>query len=293
MQQITKEPNMKKILMMAFIVTGVSTSWLWAEKDLSAEIRKVKQGIEQLKKENRKLDQEIGRIDSLKTEEAARFSQLKKNYARDLERRQSEIAELKSKMKEIQKKIQDEQRAQTGFQNRMDNTMAREKSLAAQLVRHCKILEEAVGHSLPWEKETRLERIRVLRRDLEAGNAEPEEGFNRLNALYTSEIASGDEVAIFDKPVTRNNGEVINASVLKIGNQWMVYVDEENRYYGILERAGEGDDIKYSWREELSFNEREAVRDALDVKFAKKPPKLVNLPLTLTTEKAKTMKGEE
>jgi hypothetical protein len=70
-------------------------------------------------------------------------------------------------------------------------------------------------------------------------------------------------------------------------------VDEENRHYGILERTGEGDGIKYSWREKLSFNEREAVRDALDVKFAKKPPKLVNLPLTLTTEKAKTMKGEE
>ncbi|MFC1586281.1 DUF3450 family protein, partial [Fibrobacterota bacterium] len=146
----------------------------------------------------------------------------------------------------------------------------------------CEILEQAVKNSLPWDLEARLDRVRVLKRDLEAGNAGLEESFGRLNALYSEEIKFGDEVEFSERPVTRINGETVNARILKIGNQWMVYADEEDKKYGVLERALGEEGIQYKWRENLSFAEREAIRDALDVKNAKKPPKLVNLPITFT-----------
>jgi len=112
-----------------------------------------------------------------------------------------------------------------------------------------------------------------------------------LDALYSGEIKFGDEVAVFNKSVTRNNGEVINARILKIGNQWIAYSDEEGKKYGILERTQSEDGIQYRWREKFSFGERESIREALEVKTARKPPKLVTLPLTLTLENPDTAKG--
>ena len=281
-----------KIIMIILIILIGCNSWLWAEKGTADEMRKLKFEIGQLKKESGKLDREISRVDSLKSEETVRFSQLEKNYTRDLERRKSEIAGLKSKLQDIRKKIRNEQRIQSRHKNSIEEVAAREKVLINLLVKHCEKLERAVEGSLPWEKETRLERIRVLKRDLEAGTAQLEEGFNRLTALYSGEIKFGDEIAVLNKPVTRNNGEVINARILKIGNQWIAYSDEEEKKYGLLERTQSEDGIQYRWRENFSFGERESIREALDVKTAKKPPKLVTLPLTLTLEGPDSTRGE-
>jgi hypothetical protein len=175
----------------------------------------------------------------------------------------------------------------------MDEQTAREKALIKSLITHCEKLEEDIKGSLPWEVEMRMERVRVLKRDLESETANLEEGFNRLNSLYTQEIKSGDEAAVFDRPITRNDGEVINAQILKIGNQWLVYADEEGKKYGVLQRVMSDDAPGYKWKEELSFAQREAIREALDVKTAKKPPKLVTLPLSLSLENKDQKKGEE
>jgi len=77
---------------------------------------------------------------------------------------------------------------------------------------------------------------------------------------------------------------VVNAKVLKIGNQWMVYSDEEEKKFGVMTRTVKNGAIHYSWKEDLNFEERDAVRTALDIKSGKKPPGLVSLPLSLTID---------
>ena len=122
--------------------------------------------------------------------------------------------------------------------------------------------------------------------DIESGNASEEEAFSRLKSLIAEEIRFGDEVAIINSPFTRKNGELINAQILRIGNQWMVYSDEAGTLYGALvrkvEQAGDSLKVTYEWNEELNLNERNAVRFAIDVKQAKKPPQMVTLPVSIS-----------
>ena len=74
----------------------------------------------------------------------------------------------------------------------------------------------------------------------------------------------------------------MNASILRIGNQWMVYVDENGSVYGRLERKIENGNVVYEWNENLNLEERAAVKLAIEVKQAKKPPQIVNLPVSLS-----------
>jgi hypothetical protein len=100
--------------------------------------------------------------------------------------------------------------------------------------------------------------------------------------LIAEEIKFGDEVAIINSPLTRKNGELINAQILRIGNQWMVYGDDNGTVYGALVRKMENGKISYEWNEDLNLQERSAVKFALDVKQAKKPPQMVTLPVSLS-----------
>lgn len=272
--------KMSKTITTLTVVLLTMTVGFGAEGDKAATA--IRKQVEQLKKENKKLDRDLQRADSLRLEEAARFTTMEKNYKQDLERRQGEIKNLKAKLSELNTKVAGEKRQQARLNNAIDEEKARNKVTMQTLIRESAGLEELIARTLPWVRERRLERARILRRDLENGSATLEEGFNRLKALYNEEIKFGDEVVTSNTSVTRNNGEVVNATVLRIGNQWLVYADEEDRQFGILMRSSSDSGVVYRWKEELTFLEREAIRNAIDIKIAKKPPALVTLPLTLS-----------
>ena len=156
------------------------------------------------------------------------------------------------------------------------------KALRAELVGISKRLEAQVAQTLPWERESRLDRVKSLTRDIESGNASEEEAFSRLKSLVAEETKFGDEVAIINSPLTRKDGELINAAILRIGNQWMVYSDDNGTVFGTLVRKMVDGKIVYEWNEDLNLEERAAVKLALDVKQAKKPPQVVKLPVSLS-----------
>ena len=114
------------------------------------------------------------------------------------------------------------------------------------------------------------------------GNASEEEAFSRLKSLIAEETKFGDEVAVVNSPLTRKNGELINATILRIGNQWMVYSDDNGTVYGNLVRRLDSNNVVYEWNEELNLEERSAVKLAIEVKQAKKPPQVVKLPVSLS-----------
>ena len=200
------------------------------------------------------------------------------------EKLNSEIQKLNRqiKIKAVAGELQTERNKQARAKNRSDNVAAKRKALRAELAGISKKLEAQVAETLPWERESRLDRVKSLTRDIESGNASEEEGFSRLKSLIAEETKFGDEVAIINSPLTRKNGELINASILRIGNQWMVYSDENGTVFGTLVRKVENGKVNYEWNEDLNLEERAAVRLAIDVKQAKKPPQIVNLPVSLS-----------
>lgn len=264
------------LMLLVLLFSGVALA------DRDAEIRDLKLEKEKLNSEIQKLNRQIASTDSMLKADDSRYKTLSLRYKADTERRRAEIDSLNSKIKAVAGELQTERNKQARAKNRSDNVAAKRKALRAELAGISKKLEAQVAETLPWERESRLDRVKSLTRDIESGNASEEEAFSRLKSLIAEETKFGDEVAIINSPLTRKNGELINASILRIGNQWMVYSDENGTVFGTLVRKVENGKVNYEWNEDLNLEERAAVRLAIDVKQAKKPPQIVNLPVSLS-----------
>ena len=264
------------LLFLAALVMGQNNDFEQQKAALLAE----KSGIEG---DIKKINAQITQTDSVAKAEKKFFASQQARQKADLERRQGEIEQLNQKLSELSADMKKEKASIANSQIRVENINSTRKALSAQLLTHCRKLESFIKTGLPWDTEIRLERTSVLCQDLENGTATEEEGFARLRAIYTEEIRFGDEVQISSRAITRSNGEIINANVLRIGNQWIVYQDAAGLLYGVLNRKADKDGkYEYTWKENLSFEERQAVKTAIDVKLSRKPPQMVILPLSLS-----------
>lgn len=243
----------------------------------AAELQKATLNVE-----IKKLDRQLRESDSLLKDDVKRYALLESRYTEDLNRRHAEIDSLNEKIKRVAVELQAERNKQAAYKGRIENDKSKRKAMRLMLTRICVDLESQVMQTLPWDKATRLDRVRALRRDLESNNALEEEAFSRINSIIGEEVRFGDEVQLINTPMTRKNGESINARLLRIGNQWMVYSDENSTMFGILVRGGTKDSVTFEWKETLTLEEREAIKTALDVKQARKPPQMVTLPLSIS-----------
>jgi hypothetical protein len=248
---------------------------------LESEIQKAKSDMAEARKGAQKADAELRRTDSLLREELARAAQADDRQAKDRERREKENASLQARLQETQGKINAERAGLNRHQNAQDEIKARQKRLSLVLAGYCDSAASRIEAGPPWEREGRLDRVRSLKKDLEAGSATVDEGFARLNAVVKEEIKGGDEIALLNKPVTRKNGDVVNAQVMKIGNQWLVYMDDEGKHFGVLERKPAPGGSVWDWREDPGFEEKNRIKAAIEVKSSKRPPSLAVLDLGL------------
>ena len=271
-----KRLNLLPLTLIVLLLAGVA----FADRD--AEIRDLKLEKDKLNSEIQKLNRQIASTDSMLKADESRYKMLSQRYKADTDRRRAEIDSLNAKIKNVAAELQTERNKQARAKNRGDNVAAKRKALREELAGISKRLEAQVAQTVPWERETRLDRVKSLTRDIESGNASEEESFSRLKSLMAEEIKFGDEVAVINSPLTRKNGELINAVILRIGNQWMVYSDENGTVFGNMVRKVEAGKIVYEWNEELNLEERAAVKLAIDVKQAKKPPQVVKLPVSLS-----------
>ena len=272
---------MNKLKLLSFVLMLLVFSGV-AFADYESEIRDLKMQKEKLNSEIKTLNVKIASTDSMLRADVSRHKVLEQRYKADKNRRNLEIDSLNVKIRKVASSLQQERNKQARAKNRSENVAAKRKALRQELAKISKSLEFQISQTLPWEREKRLDRAKSLTREIESGNVTEEEAFSRLKSLLNEEIKFGDEVAVVNSPLTRKNGEIVNASILRIGNQWMVYVDENGSVYGRLERKLESGKIAYEWNEELNLEERAAVKLAIDVKQAKKPPQIVNLPVSLS-----------
>ena len=262
---------MKRLNILPFAVLVFSLSGI-AFADYESEIRDLKMQKEKLNSEILALNTRITATDSMLRADISRHKLLEQRYKADSERRLAEIDSLNAKIRKVAASLQQERNKQARAKNKSENVAAKRRALRLELAKISKKLESQIAQTLPWERESRLDRVKSLTREIESGNASEEEAFSRLKSLLGEEIKFGDEVAIVNSPLTRKDGEIVNASILRIGNQWMVYVDENGSVYGRLERKIENGNVVYEWNENLNLEERAAVKLAIEVKQAKKPP---------------------
>ncbi len=283
-----KHNHTRQAFMALALFMGLTTA---QTQDPAEEAARLKADIARLKKDVQHAAADLQRTDSLTREENAAAAQNLDRWKRDKERRDKENQALNLRIQETRSKINAEQSRMRGYLNNVEELKSRDKSLLKTFTGLADSLLVRVEAAPPWDVEIRRDRILSLKRDLEAGTSTPEEAFGRLTALLKEEIKNGDEIALFSRPLTRQNGEVVNAQILKLGNQAMIYMDEEGKRFGVLEKHVENRKSAYAWREDLSFEEKNAVKLALTVKAGREAPQLVPLSLALSLDAASTEKG--
>lgn len=270
----------KKIALSALLLSTVAIAPAHAQG--ADEAARLKAEIARLEGEIARADADIRRTDSLAREEQAAVARVHERLARERDRREKENAALAARVRDARERAASERARGERYEAGVAEIRAREAALAAFLATVADTLLARVETGLPWDRDERRDRILSLKRDIEAGTAPPDEAFARLAALLREETKAGDEVILSSRPLTRGTGEVVNAQVLKIGNQAAVYVDDEGKHYGILEPREQHDTITWTWREDLDFSERAAVKRAVAVKAGREAPQLTPLPVTLT-----------
>ena len=272
---------------------GLLTGWAAGQtSDPAEEAAKLKADVVRLKREAQRSDADLRRTDSLIREENEAAGKNLERWQRDRERREKENQELNGRVQQTRSKITAEQTRMRNYLNGIEEIKAREKALLGLLSGFADSLLARIESGPPWDLETRRDRLLSLKRDIEAGSAAPEEVFGRLAAMLKEEIKNGDEIALFNRPMTRQNGEVINAQLLKFGNQTLMYMDDEGGKFGVLERRSENGKPVYAWRENLDFGEQNAVKLALAVKAGRAAPQLVPLVIPLSPDSASPKGGQ-
>jgi len=293
---INKIPTIYGAVMMAGLLLSplITPLKIFAEEPdnstrIESELQKTKADMAQVKKDIAKADAEIRKTDSLLREESSRSAQSEERANKDRERREKENQDLQNRLHETQVKIDAEKANQNRHQNAVGEIKARQKNLALTIATYCDSVIARIENGLPWDREMRMDRLRGIKKDLETGAATVDEGFARLSAVIKDEIKLGDEISVLNKPITRKNGDVINAQILKMGNQSMVYMDEEGKLFGMLQRQSSATGkISWEWKEDPSFTEKNQIRTALEVKSAKRPPQLVTLNLSVSPTSKRT-----
>ena len=273
-------------MMLAGWISGFSQP-----QDPVEEALRLKADIVRLKREIQHSDADLRRTDSLAREEANAAGKNMERWQRDRERREKENQELNGRVQQTRSKITAEQTRMRSYLNGVEEIKAHEKELLNRLSSIADSLLTCVQAGPPWDLETRRDRILSLKRDIEAGSAAPEEAFGRLAAILKEEIKNGDEIALFNRPMTRQNGEVVNAQLLKFGNQTLMYMDDEGKKFGVLEHHFENGKHVYVWGENLDFSEQNAVKLALAVKGGREAPQLIPLEFSLALDSASSKGG--
>ncbi len=260
---------------LSFIVSlflGVQFSFGLNSADLKLQ-------LDQLERDVKRIDIKMFSTDSLAKLETTRFETKKEIQVSTSGQKKSELNALSTQLKKLQGKIQSEGFKQSSFKIRTENHQRKFQESARKLALITEQFAQQIKSGIPWDLDSRVARVMALKRDLEAETASQEEGVNRIASLIREEIKFNDEIVIAEKSLLRNSGELINVQMLRLGNQWLVYMDSDGKNYGRLIRKI-SDGIKdqnitqgqtvYAWDEDLDFLQRKAIREAIEIKMAKK-----------------------
>ena len=269
------------VLLMTGMLAGLHTP-ASAQETPAAEAARIRNDITRLKRDIARAEADTRKTDSLIRDEQASAARSQERLARDRDRREKENAALTSRIQQTRAKVTAERTRGQGYANGIEEIKARDKALLGFFATLADSLLTRINTGLPWDQEMRGDRLLSLKRDLEGGIAAPDEAFSRLAAILKEETKNGDEITLLSRPLTRQNGEVVNAQILKLGNQMLMYADDEGKKFGILEPRLKEGKTAYVWREDLNFSDRSAVKKAVAVKSGKEAPQLVALPIVLT-----------
>ena len=249
---------------------------LWANNNRIEELKlKISSLKKQVEEENKEWSEEK---DIAKKNEEKR----KLQYDGLLNEKQDLIKNIETLDKKIEIKLADINKAK----RKAAFAKSQIEALQSVVRRQVANLEKEVEKSFDFQLAQRKERVKLILFDIDNGKVSPEEAINRLWDVYKSEHQLASEAELFTgmKMNERNQKEPVK--YLRLGKQIMMFKSDNDLNVGILVKQDSG----YQWlgNRDLTFEQRSAVKTAVETAEGKKDPKFVNVPIWLSAD----FKGE-
>jgi hypothetical protein len=233
------------------------------------------------------LEMEIEEIKKRIAEEENLWAEEKSEASKAEDRRKARLDEFRvEKQKLIQTvgSLEEEiQKAVSKIETHKNQKIALERNfdvLSQSILSETKFFAEAIQTTIPYQKDKRIENIKMIERDLFQDKVSAEEGFSRLFAAYAKELTLASDAEMYSGEVEAEGGNKIAVKFIRVGKQVMAYSSPTGSHLGIL-RPKSPEEWVWVTHNDLDFDSRKAIRDAIAIAEGKAPPGFAELPFWL------------
>lgn len=262
------------------IILAVSFAWA-APPGADVDTLALKRAIKQAQKKSKEVSAKI-------REESSRYQAYLQRTQKRINDRRKQLQQVAAQKDSLDALIR-ERRSARDHQERKAREFEHRFSRFLEMIRsQTNAMRSMVQTGFPFEKDKRLSPMDLLIQDIDRKDVSPEEAFHRFWTLCDAEQRMGTDCEIASVEITLPQGQTIPVKMLRVGKQFLAYRSLENEKYGLLQirPSASGDASSYAWRHgDLTFEERRAIKLAVEVKEGKRPPQLVPLPYSFQWDK--------
>ena len=260
--------------MRLYLLPLLALSLLWANEKMPLTKKSIELEIAEIK---RQIEEE----EKIWAEEKAREEEAEKRRTTRLEEFRAERSDLKTSLSSVENKIQASIQKIESLKNSRKAWENRFKVLEGSVLEQAEEFAKYIIATIPHTKTKRVEAVQLVVRDLRQGKISPEEGYSRLFAAYAKEHRLASEAELFSGEVSLQSGEKIAVKYIRVGKQLLAYSSPTGANVGILRKKN---NTEWVWvrEDELDFDSRQAIRNAVAVAEGKAVPGFVELPFWLS-----------
>lgn len=229
-----------------------------------------------------KIKEQIAEEEKLWAEET---KQEREKEAKRLERYKSfkdEKKELEQSLLKLDESIQQEINELERLKGQEQQSEYYFKQIREKTLSQIQKLEQYIIQSFPFQKDKRLENVKLLREDLEKDLVSFEEAFNRLLVILEKEVRLGEDSETYSGDFTDENGSTFQVSYLRVGKRIHLFSTPEGSKLGMLDWSA-GQPGRWIREDEMDMETRKLIREAIATGDDKALPGFVRVPLTKTS----------
>lgn len=236
-------------------------------QDLTAEIEKLKNSIAE---EERSWAEEKQQEKQKEEKRQERYQNYKK-----------EKLDLESSLAGLDVSIQKEVAELEALKNKEGEYQFYFRQIQDRLLSLISTVAGNIDASFSFQKDKRLEVIKLLKEDLESDRISFEEAFNRLLVICEKEIRLGEDSEVFSGDFPEKNGNVIEGKYLRLGKQILLFTSPDGKKLALLD-GNSGKDAVWIRESEMDMDTRKNIRRAIATADDKALPGFI--PVSLAKE---------
>ncbi len=257
-------------LSLAILVIFLGRVSLWSQESLS-----------QVQREIDRVEKEIDREKDLHKQEKERYSQFENSKKEKLNALQEQRAQEEKRAAALRGTLNGFKGQKNSYKSQTANLEKKQKDFALAIAQAAKNLADTLALDFPYRKESRIEELQAVSRQLESGGISIQEGLNRLFGVLEQSLQMGYGTEIYAGTYKSTAGENLQGSYLKVGSAILVFATADGKMAAYLTHSGN----EYTWHDsELPGNVRQGIFNAIQIAEGKAAPAMPVLPVSVSSQ---------